>query len=410
MNDRDKKKGRTNAPKFADNTIQSDCIKQRYNYIPIDFIKCLVIGLDIDYFKQNMYLVERESKKENKSKYLFYESQNIKIKCFVESGRIELSGSIHKYFYNGLQNYEVFTHQNYLDALERLKMDFGVTPENLRILQIEYGVNIKPPIKTKLILDNLFLYKTTQIENKIRDKRKSHYNQFRLSKFIIKIYDKKIQYGLKDDLIRIEIKHTDWYKYRNENNIITLNDFNNHDKTIFVNNLIQKWNDIVFYDPTIITNDKWNKYSNENFWCNVSRKQLSKHRQRLKELIRTQSQNIKSQISNLILENIKGVQNFNLSKIKVCKLTGIDISTQRETSFLLSHTGLKTLIETNPKEYQRIKNIFLSDNWATSSTDKQIKEIAHNIRAKYNYQQKRHSNQIDIFNMVGVQNFNFIYT
>ena len=42
--------------------------------------------------------------------------------------------------------------------------------------------------------------------------------------------------------------------------------------------------------------------------------------------------------------------------------------------------------------------------------DKQIKEIAHNIRAKYNYQQKRHSNQIDIFNMVGVQNFNFIYT
>jgi len=359
-----------------------------------------------------MYLVERESKKENKSKYLYYEKDDIKIKCFVESGRILLSGSIHKYFNKGFHNYSIFTHQDYNNALERLKNDFGVEPKDLRLLQLEYGVNIKPPIPTKLILDNLFLFKTTQIENKIRDTRNSHYNQFRLSKFVVKIYDKAIQYKLNDNLMRFEIKHTDWSTYRLENKIITLNDFNNYDKTIFIDNLIQKWNEILFYDPTIITDDKWNKYSNINYWryINQETKQLSKHRQRLKELIRTQSQNIKSQISNLILENIKGVQNFNLSKIKVCKLTGIDISTQRETSFLLSHTGLKTLIETNPKEYQRIKNIFLSDNWATSSTDKQIKEIAHNIRAKYNYQQKRHSNQIDIFNMVGVQNFNFIYT
>nr|MBS0036998.1 hypothetical protein [Saprospiraceae bacterium] len=85
---------------------------------------------------------------------------------------------------------------------------------------------------------------------------------------------------------------------------------------------------------------KWDKYSNPNFWRNVSSKQKSKHLKRLNHLIKTQSQNIKGQISNLILENIKGVQKSNLSKKRTCKLTGIDISQQQKNSFLLSHNGL----------------------------------------------------------------------
>ena len=411
MIDRGTKKGALKRPQFADNTIKIDyCIGQIYNYIPVDYIKCLVIGLDIDHFKQNMTLTEYESKKENKSKYLYYENDNIKIKCFVESGRIELSGSLHKFFYRGLQNYGIFTHENYLKALERLKYEFGVEPKNLQIIQLEYGVNIKPPIETKKILDNLMRFKSNEVENKLKDNRKSHFNQFRQSKFIIKVYDKAIQYNLKDDLIRVEIKHTNWSEYRTKNKIITLDDFNQLDKSIFINNLINKWNEIIFYDPTIKTLDKFNKYSNHNFWNIVSPKQISKHRQRLNHLIKTQSQNIKQQIANEILKHIQGVQKYRLSKKRYCKLTGVDITTQRDKSFLLSHQGLRQLKKTTPKEYKRIESIFLSDKWQLSSTNKKIKEIAHNIRSKYNYQQKRNSNQMSIFNIDRVQKDNFIYT
>lgn len=391
------KKGCANTPNFADNTIQNNCIYQRYDYIPIDFIKCKVIGLGLDHFKQNMNLTEYESKKDNKSKYLFYEKKNIKIKYFVDGGLITLSGSLHKYFNDGLHNHNQFTYKDYLEALKRLKNDFAVLPENLYIYTLEYGVNIKPPIKTKLILNGVLMHR--QIENGKGIKNKSgHYKQFKHDKYIIKVYDKAKQNKLKEDLLRFEIKETNWSGYRLKYGIKTLADFNKSDKRIFVDKLLKKWEELIFYDPTIKGLDRWHKYSNDEFWPEVSKKQKSKHLKRLNYLIKTQSQNIKGQISNLILENIKGVQNSDLSKKRTCKLTGIDISKQRPDSSLLSHTGLKLLKDKNLKQYNFIKKAFLSTNWMTSPEQKQIKEIAHNIRSKYIYQ-KNHvdQNQLNLF-------------
>lgn len=392
------KKGRTNAPNFADNTIQSNCITQRYDYIPIDFIKCKVIGLNLDHFKQNMNLIEYESKKENKSKYLYYSKDNVKIKYFVDSGLITLSGSLHKYFNNGLHNYDLFTHENYLNALERLKNDFAVSPEHLYIQTLEYGVNIKPPIRTKEILDNLLMHRNAKAESPINNKR-GYYKQFKHDKYIIKAYDKSKQFKLNSELMRFEIKINNWSENRLKYGIKTLADFNKSDKTIFVNNLVDKWNEIVFYDPTINCLGKWDKYSNQNFWSDEKiKKQKSKHVKRLNDLIQNHSNNIKGQISNLILENIKGVQNSDFSKKRICKLTGVDISKQKENSFLLSHTGLKHLKETNYQAFIRLKNILLSQRWETSSTQTQIKEIAHNIRSKYNYLQRhKPDNQLRLF-------------
>lgn len=392
------KKGRTNAPNFAENTIQSNCINQRYDYIPIDFVKCKVIGLSLDHFKQNMNLIEYESKKENKSKYLYYSKNNIKIKYFVDSGLITLSGSLHKYFNDGLHNHNQFTHENYLNALERLKNDFAVSPENLYIQTLEYGVNIKPPIRTKEILDNLLMHRQTESETKINNIR-GHYKQFKHDKYIIKAYDKSKQFKLKSELLRFEIKETNWSENRLKHGIKTLADFNKSDKTIFVNRLNNKWDEIIFYDPTIKGLSKWYKYSHLKFWSDDNiKKQKSKHLKRLNNLIQNHSNNIKGQISNLILGNIKEVQNSDLSKKRTCKLTGVDISQQQKESFLLSHTGLKQLRETNYQAYNRLKDIFLSHRWETSSTQTQIKEIAHNIRSKYNYLQRhRPDNQLRLF-------------
>jgi hypothetical protein len=385
------KKGCAHTPNFADNTIQNNCINQIYGYIPIDYIKCKIIGLGLDHFKQNMNLTEYESKKENKSKYLFYKKDNIVIKYFVDSGLITLSGSLHKYLNEGLHNHNQFTYKNYLEALERLKNDFEILPENLYIYTLEYGVNIKPPIKTKLILDNILMHRHIESANGLKD-TKGHYLPFKHDKYIIKVYDKAKQNRLKEDLLRFEIKETNWSEYRLEYGIKTLADFNKSDKKIFVDKLLKKWEELIFYDPTIKSLDKWHKYSNVKFWRDVSKKQKSKHLKRLNHLIKTQSQNIKGQISNIILENIEGMQNSDLNKKRTCKLTGIDISNQRLDSSLLSHTGLKLLRDNDLKQYNFIKKAFLSTNWMTSPEQKQIKEIAHNIRSKYIYQ-KSHIDQ-----------------
>jgi hypothetical protein len=235
------------------------------------------------------------------------------------------------------------------------------------------------------------MHRHIETEIKINNFR-GYYNQFKHDKYIIKVYDKAKQNRLKEDLLRFEIKETNWSEYRLEYGIKTLADFNKSDKKIFVDKLLKKWEELIFYDPTIKSLDKWHKYSNVKFWRDVSKKQKSKHLKRLNHLIKTQSQNIKGQISNIILENIEGMQNSDLNKKRTCKLTGIDISNQRLDSSLLSHTGLKLLRDNDLKQYNFIKKAFLSTNWMTSPEQKQIKEIAHNIRSKYIYQ-KSHIDQ-----------------
>lgn len=391
------KKGQINAPNFANNTTQKNCIGQRYDYIPVDYIKCQIIGLNLDHFKQNMTLTQYESKKENKSKYLKYTKDNLTIKYFVDSGRITLSGSLHKYFNRGLHNYNMFSHQNYLDALKRLKNDFAITPDDLKIICLEYGVNIKPPIKTKLILDNIMMHRQRETETNINYIR-GHYKQIKHDKYIIKAYDKKKQFNLIDDLLRFEIKETNWSETRLKNKIITLTDFNKADKSIFVKKIISKWYELLFYDPTIKCLSKWDKYSNINFWRNVSEKQFSKHKARLNKLSQTHGENIRIRVGNEILNSIKGVQNSDFSKKKVCKLTGIDISTQKENSFLLSHNGLKAILKTDYDKFNHLKKRYLSHKWQSSSTQTQIKEIAHNIRSRYNYLERhRPTNQLRMF-------------
>lgn len=68
---------------------------------------------------------------------------------------------------------------------------------------------------------------------------------------------------------------------------------------------------------------------------------------------------------------------------KLCRLTGLDISMQKANSILLSHTGLKYYYATDRPKFWRVYNKYLSKKWVDADFDKQIKELAHNIRNKH---------------------------
>ena len=175
---------------------------------------------------------------------------------------------------------------------------------------------------------------------------------------------------------------------------------------IYVEFLIKKWDEIIFYNPLNKLPEKWHKYSNLNYWReirSISNKNHSKHRNKLKELNKEFSElDVQAEIQKLILKNLNNLQGvtnspFNES-IKKCKLTGIDISIQRKDSFLLSHKGLYQLFKTNKNEFVRLKKIFLSDKWIDEDLTIQIREIAHNIRTDYSNKIKRYTeNQLQLF-------------
>lgn len=399
------KKGGNKPPLIANNNTNNGVLMQRYDYIPIDYIKAQIIGLNKEHFLNNDKLTftpvfERETT--DTVKYYYNEFENLKTKVY-ESGSIYFSGSLHKFYNNGLHNHNEFNKGAYFETLERIKSVYGIEPDNIRIIQMEYGVNILPPIPTNDILNNLIQHKNKDFEQKISNEKGKYYQCEHGSKqnkyYIIKIYNKAKQYNLKDKVLRIEIKQCNWSKYRMKG-IRTLHDFNNVNKSIFVSYLLRKWNEVIFYDPTNRDVEKWGKYSNVNFWRELRTKSHTtqkKHADRLRELNKTKGKNVQKLVNDEVvnmMNKLQGVRNFNLvENQRFCRLTGVNISMQRNDSFLLSHVGLYHLLQNDKQTYLNIKKLFLSDLWATSSIQKQVKEIAHNIRAKYNYREKRFNGQ-----------------
>jgi hypothetical protein len=394
---------------FANNTTDKSGVVQNYDYIPIDYVKCEVIGLDKHHFLNNPNLRFTPKIKDRDVLQLYYLlDENIKLKVF-ESNRITIEGSFHKYANKGIHNFDDFTHVRFVEVLDKLNERFGIKPENLKIYQLEYGYNITPPIDTDLIIDHLLKHKQKDSEILLSNDR-AKYKQFEHQDYIIKTYNKGKQYDCKRNILRVEIKQTDWKKCRLIG-ICTLDDFIKHDKTIFLNDLLQKWNEILFYDPTITDNAKFLHYRDVNYWNGLraakSLKTHSVHANRLREINATKGANVQKLVSDLIREKAHAMRGGNvllLSQNKHCKLTGIEIHNQRENSFLLSHQGLKYIREHHPERYKELERRFLSGKWTNATPQTKIKEIAHNIRNRYTRQTQRHNpNQTTIFEALNIE-------
>lgn len=399
-----KKEGRDiSFPSFKNYTIGNNVYHQ-YDYIPLDFVKTQIIGLNPEHFLNNKNLLFTPVLIDGDTlKYYYCEIENIKIKIYSNS--MFLSGSLHKFFNKGEHNHNDFNLSAFRDVLKRLYELFKVSPENLKLICLEYGVNINPPIESDDIINHLMQHKHKDFESKISN-GKGNYKQAEHTDYIIKIYNKAKQYKLIDEVLRIEVKETNLRQHR-ARGIYTLKDFINSDKKVFVKLLLDKWNEVIFYDITSNQTNRWNQYNNINFWRELSTKKSRttyyRHRHELKENNETTGQNIQGKISEIIKEKIEELQkvtfsNF-MSSTKYCKITGIDISMQRSDSFLLSHTGLNYLINNDLNEFELIKRKYLMPHWNSKPLNKQIKEIAHNIRSKYILRTKSNNvNQLRMFN------------
>jgi len=66
---------------------------------------------------------------------------------------------------------------------------------------------------------------------------------------------------------------------------------------------------------------------------------------------------------------------------------------------LWSHTDIKYYKKTDAKVYYEIKRKYLSPKWVDADIETQIKELAHNIRSKYNnnlVRQSKYKNQLQL--------------
>ncbi len=352
----------------------------------------------------------RQGKKVTPSKNASYNGLEFKI---YDTGTITLAGSLHKYWNEGAHNYNNFNNVAVLSVLSDLKTKFDIEPEQCILKCLEIGINITPPITTNEILNNCLLHKTKPFEYQ-KNSDEGKYKQVQCSQYIIKIYNKALHYKSKgfdidDEIMRFEVKYIKMEKL-NQKGIYSLQHLMDYGLHNFKNDLLSEWQNVLFFDKTTRIDRLSTKlrnrvleYSNPNYWMGLlSNNQIENfknHRRQLRKIMANHSENLQNQITEIMTKKIdflntkttridpltilskRIVLNYeNEVKTHLCKVTGLNISMQKDDSILLSHTGLKYYYKTDKKIFEQIKRKYLSKRWRTADCETQIKEIAHNIR------------------------------
>lgn len=360
-----------------------------------------------------------------------------------DSGLVFFTGSIHK-FWNALHNIKApnhkkvkhykgfngnqFTINNVVVIRLYLEKLFNCTPEQMIFQNIEFGINTTTVFNPQLFLKGLLYHNGKSFEFR----HKEHSAQAIHQRYYLKIYNKSNQYGMSKHTLRLELKviKTEDIKCLE---IKTFADINTSTLNKAKELLLKRFDEVVYYDNTIVKeflteNQKriLERYSNPRYWIdNLTKQNRLHHKKKLCNFIVNYSENLHLKIrqdtmqkcikinrnsetkkeqntlpinrlsknTNTLLINhssigVKSTNNVvkktSKKQGRKCRVTKVDISMQKEDSVLLSYTGLKHYYKINKKEFNKIKNKYLSKKWIDANFETQIKELAHNIRNKHN--------------------------
>jgi hypothetical protein len=84
-----------------------------------------------------------------------------------------------------------------------------------------------------------------------------------------------------------------------------------------------------------------------------------------------------------------------IQKMKMCKITGLNISMQPDSSKFLSRTGVEWYYRNDPELYKSMLEPRLQEHWKKEPLEVQFREIAHLIRDEDSNRRHSTRRQID---------------
>jgi hypothetical protein len=234
----------------------------------IDFIKIKITdeALINQVWNNEILIYEGKSEKrfDDEIKELYTKSyKNLYFTKF--QNRLEIKGSLHYYFNNGLHNANDFNIYDCIGTIEQIRELFKLDLFKCKLINLEYGVNINPDIKVDDLVQNLIYHEkrqftrpTTHFNYKIAGNEA--YKQ-------IKAYDKSVQFPKQClNTFRFEVK-TKQAKFINRLGLFTLQDltkkkcYNN-----LINSLVSEWNNVLLFDKS---KDVAINFFNTDFWEDI---------------------------------------------------------------------------------------------------------------------------------------------
>lgn len=216
-------------------------------------------------------------------------------------------GSLHKYFNSGEHNYNDFTFKNLTDTINNFCQTFNFSAKEAYLRGFEFGVNINTSIDPNQFLDMIVCYGNESVNKMNIPAGKGIY--CRKTNDVVKVYNKSLQYGQKENILRIEDKIIRMRKIK-ELNISNLHDLTkseNMEKLGLVLN--EMFKNLIIHESinsnnlTTAEQRFYEQCGNPRYWTALNPKQRHKKLKRYNLLIKENSLNkIKETISNQIVE------------------------------------------------------------------------------------------------------------
>ena len=356
-----------------------------------------------------------------------------------------VTGSIHKYFNDGVHNSDDFHLTEFVQALDALASTLNFNPECVPFNTFEFGVNILLPFDVKKFIESLVYTK------KGTEKRDGQGASIELGEYYIKIYMKPTPENTNVLRYEIHISRTRSIKKRVEAQgeyCRTLSDLKNPKVwSILGKTLIESYDTFLFMDInsfTDISNEQYKwlcKASRSSYWLSWNNR-VSKQREfeKLKKFISERSTNKIFEITRgLITEKVRelidvknvtksptvenkerpgcviksptveiakkaemlqnprldnwGKRNISDINNRVCKVTKLSLDIGIKQGEYLSTKGVEFYYENQPEIYSKILFPRLSEKWKNSDLKIHFREIAHSIRNEvYNPQNNPRNN------------------
>lgn len=207
---------------------------------------------------------------------------------------INLEGSLHEFAHGN--NYGQFNVEDLHTAVRRIESTIGVPARNIRLHNLEFGVNVHLPFPVADFLDNILSYKGRE-PDRITYNGKGNMRKFTFERYEVKLYDKGLQYGLdRVNILRVELKVTRMIHVQGKTGIKTLSCLLRRENyPLLMDLLIEPVRDAIISENGLPM-EGLNKYSRKlhkegrsrRYWANLfknNRRQYWKKSRQYKQLI-----------------------------------------------------------------------------------------------------------------------------
>ena len=300
----------------------------------IDFIKLKVNRPNIIAVRNNTLLAWDQTANEGTGEVKELTAEYYGIKLAITANKyLEISGSLHKHLNairgNGLQNYNDFNYSDLSQVVQSLCLAFELDPEQCKLENIEYGVNIICPVEANKVIQAAINHRGQPFTREYGEKKR--FRECIHQRYIVKIYNKGLQYDRPENILRFELKILKMEQLKGTG-LNTLEDITKPEiLTALGKELRENFAEILFYGLDINLNNLntrdrlvLSEGRNAQYWTDLkkeNRNVYKKRRERFIALVQKHSSfNISEMIGQKILE--KWIELLGVKKKTLPILTG----------------------------------------------------------------------------------------